>query len=174
MPDRPVAAAPVELPTSVEAALLRDLAPLDPGPAGARIRQRVLERIRPPQPDAAADANAAAGAAAAPFIDIRAHEGWRKSGPGIEIKVLNDDGHSAAWLVRLAAGATLPAHDHDAGAEECLVLEGRVWLNGVNYGPGDWQLAARGSSHGPVRSDEGCLLFLRSATLRGRGHAHAR
>jgi quercetin dioxygenase-like cupin family protein len=164
MRDRAVAA-PEELPASIEAALLRDLTPLDPGPAGARIRQRLFEHIRAPEE---------AGTAAASFIDIRAGEGWRSSGPGIEIKVLNDDGHTAAWLVRMAAGSSLPAHDHDAGDEECLVLEGRVWLNGVNYGAGDWQLAARGSRHGPVRSDEGCLLFVRSASLRGSGgHALA-
>jgi hypothetical protein len=42
------------------------------------------------------------------------------------------------------------------------VLEGDVWLDDTRYGPGDYQLARRGTRHGRVRSDGGCVLFVRS------------
>ena len=72
-------------------------------------------------------------------------------------------------LFRLAPGACLPAHDHDEGEEQCLVVAGDVWLDDAHYAAGDWQVAQRGTRHGAVRTDGGCLLFIRSAFTRSPG-----
>jgi anti-sigma factor ChrR (cupin superfamily) len=92
---------------------------------------------------------------------VRCDEGWQPFGDAAQMKVLHDDGRTMSWLLRLQAGARLPAHEHD-GPEECLVVSGDLWLNGECFGPGDYQVAAAGSRHDDVRSDRGCLLLVRS------------
>lgn len=114
-----------------------------------RIKRRVLERI------------AEGGANAAALIEIRRAEGWQPLSDKVDMKVLHDDGVTLSWLVRMKAGAALEGHDH-FGTEECLVLEGDVWLNEACHGPGDYQVAFAGSRHDCVRTDHGCLLFVRS------------
>lgn len=140
--------------------LLLDVAP-EPPPAdvAARIKRRVLKRVADgPHPDARGT------------IDIRRADGWRPLAEKAEMKVLHDDGITMTWLVRLEAGAVLQAHDH-AGTEECLVLEGDFWLNDVRYGPGDYQIAFAGSRHESARSDDGCLVFVRSPSPRAAAGA---
>jgi anti-sigma factor ChrR (cupin superfamily) len=119
----------------------------------ARIKARVLERV---------GAGAARTESRPGFIDVLAGAGWQAFAPGVEMKVLFEDGAARSWMVRMQPGSSLLAHEHDEGQEECLVLEGDVWLDDRQYGPGDYQLALRGTWHGRVRSDGGCLLFLRS------------
>jgi quercetin dioxygenase-like cupin family protein len=135
-----------------DAALELLLLGIEPEPpaadAAARIRRRVLMRV--------ADSHAAVS-----MIDIRRAEGWQPLADKAEMKVLHDDGATMSWLIRMEAGAALEGHDH-AGTEECLVLEGDVWLNDERHGPGDYQVAFAGSRHGCVRTDHGCLLFVRS------------
>lgn len=87
---------------------------------------------------------------------------WQKLAADIEIQVLVDDGESVSWLARFSAGATLPAHDHE-GDEECLVLDGSCSLSGVFLCKGDYQIARAGSHHENLFTNEGCLLFIRSA-----------
>ena len=140
-----------ELPGDLVAAMLADVAATDvSGDTAARIKARVLQRIGTPEPPRPG------------FIDVLAGSGWKTIAPGVEIKVLFEDDSARAWMLRLHAGCDLPAHDHDEGDEECLVLEGRVWLDDKEFGPGDYQLAHRGTRHGRVHSEVGCLLFLRS------------
>jgi anti-sigma factor ChrR (cupin superfamily) len=88
--------------------------------------------------------------------------GWRPFVNKTEMKVLSDDGVSRSWLVRMQPGSELPPHGHDDGDEECVVLEGEVWVNGLRYGPGDYTVALRGSTHHSVRTVIGALFFLRS------------
>lgn len=136
-----------------------------PADVAARIKARALGRIA----DAAAPASG--------FIEVLADAGWLPFGPGAQMKVLFDDGSTRSWMVRLQAGVELPAHEHDDGAEECLVLDGDLWLDDAHFGPGDYQLAARGTRHGKVRSEGGCLLFVRSPSPRpdaGRAAGSAR
>ncbi len=88
--------------------------------------------------------------------------GWLPFVAGAQRKILFDDGRTMTWLVRMAPGAALPAHRHDDGDEECLVVEGTVVVNGAAYGPGDYTLALRGSEHRWVRTNTGALFLLRS------------
>lgn len=144
-----------DLPAGFTQAMLGDVAGTDvPAALAARIKQRVMARIAGPQADAAETRPG--------FIDVLAGSPWQLLAPGVEIKTLFEDATSRSWMVRLQAGAALPAHDHDEGQEECLVLEGNVWLGDRQYGPGDYQLAGRGTRHAVVRSDRGCVMFIRS------------
>ncbi|GAB4480655.1 MAG: hypothetical protein OHK0044_28760 [Burkholderiaceae bacterium] len=139
------------LPRSTTAALLDALA-LEAPTRAARIRRQLLARV-------------AAGASAARSLDRTA--GWQPFVVGAEKKILFDDGRTVTWLVRMAPGAALPAHLHDEGDEECLVLEGAVVVNDVRYMPGDYALALRGSEHRSVRTDTGALCLLRSPSPHG-------
>lgn len=134
------------LPRSATIALLEALAPEAPARAD-RIGQRLAVRI-------ASDAGAARSLART--------AGWLPFVAGAEKKILFDDGRTMTWLVRMAPGAALPAHRHDEGDEECLVLEGAVVVNDITYGPGDYALALRGSRHRSVLTDTGALFLLRS------------
>jgi hypothetical protein len=100
------------------------------------------------------------------LIDVRRDENWQPLADKAQIKVLLDDGITMSWLAKLDPGADLPGHDHPAGVEECLVLEGELFLNGTRLGAGDYQLAAVGTWHATIRSPRGCLLFVRSPSPR--------
>lgn len=152
------AAMPAE---AVEWMLLDVAAEAPAADVAARIKRRVLKRV--------ADGPHTAAAA---MIDIRRADGWQPFADKAEMKVLHDDGVIMTWLVRMEAGAVLEGHDHE-GTEECLVLEGDFWLNDVRYGPGDYQVAFAGTRHNSARSDNGCLVFVRSPSPKA-AHAGAR
>lgn len=127
------------------------LDPIPPNPErAALLRQRILQRVTADQaPD--------------PHLTVRAHERhWHNIGPGIEIKLLRRASDNETYMLRLAPGATLPPHNHPED-EECLVLEGEVWLDNTHAFAGDYHLGRRGIPHGEIHTDTGCLLFLRSA-----------
>ncbi len=86
---------------------------------------------------------------------------WQKFGHGVERMVVSDEGSHHAWLLRLAPGASLPAHDHCHGDEESIILGGSCVLNGELLSAGDVHLAGQGSRHDQLVSDEGCLFWLR-------------
>lgn len=124
--------------------VLKALPPITPPPT---LRDRVLHSI----------------AAESKLLTIRADAGgWRDVGPGVAIRVLHKDVAGCSFLLRLAAGATFPAHDH-AGNEECILLEGDLTLDDVTIHAGDYHLAPRGARHGLIRSEHGALAFIRSA-----------
>jgi quercetin dioxygenase-like cupin family protein len=111
-----------------------------------------------------------------PIRTVRRDVGWTTVAPGIERKILFDDGSTMSWLVRLAPGADLPEHVHEDGAEECLIVEGEMCLNGECYRAGDYMVAAPGSRHMQTRTTTGATMFLRTpspgrsaATGAGRG-----
>ncbi len=134
------------------AALLLAVEP-QPPPTGsaARVRARLRQRIdrAPLKPTAE------------PFAARLRDQGWRPFFGGTRMKVLHDDGRMMSWLVQMPPGTRLPAHRHDDGSEECLVLEGEVIVNDERYRAGDYVLAPQGSAHYDVRSDTGALFFLR-------------
>lgn len=144
------------LPQAAVERMLLDVAPEPVAPeVAARIKVRLAKRV------------AAASRSAAPrFIDIRADEGWRPLTDRTEMKILCDDGTTLSWLVRMQPGAWLDAHAHDAGPEECLVVEGDLWLDGKRFGAGDYQLAPRGTAHHRVHTESGCVLYVRSPSPR--------
>ncbi|CAL1241383.1 cupin domain-containing protein [Candidatus Methylocalor cossyra] len=87
---------------------------------------------------------------------------WREIAPGVTEKRLWSDGTWVSRYLRLEPSARVPGHPHRA-AEECLMLEGDVFLGDILLRPGDYQWAAPGSRHGEVFSDTGALLFVRGA-----------
>lgn len=132
-------------------ALLEAQTPVLPPPDRMRaLRQRVL---------AVADASHRPGGDA--HLTIRETEGvWVPLLPGVRMKLLREDAETRSYLLRMAPGASLPAHNH-IHEEECMVLEGEVQLGDVHAQAGDYHLARSGLAHGSLYSPGGCLLFLR-------------
>lgn len=86
--------------------------------------------------------------------------GWIGRAPGVSIKPLRSDGSLASYFCRVEAGAELEGHFHGQD-EECLMIEGELFLGDVLLRAGDYQLAPAGTRHGPIASDTGALLFVR-------------
>jgi anti-sigma factor ChrR (cupin superfamily) len=90
---------------------------------------------------------------------------WEQVAPGIECKLLATDTERrrVSMLVRLAPGASYPAHTH-AGAEELHLLDGELWIDGRKLIPGDYNYGAPGSGDESVRSETGCTCVLITST----------
>ena len=84
---------------------------------------------------------------------------WLTAAEGIEEKLLWRDGQRESRFVRLAPGASLPAHHH-LQDEESLVVEGDVFFGDILARSGEFHLARAGTQHGEVLSDTGALLFI--------------
>ncbi|QWF71812.1 cupin domain-containing protein [Methylomonas paludis] len=95
-------------------------------------------------------------------IFANANEGWLPAGNGIMRKKLWGDGTRSSYFYRMQAGAQLPRHGH-ALEEECMVLDGEVFLGDTLLCTGDYQLATPGTWHDEVYSDVGVTLFVRGA-----------
>jgi anti-sigma factor ChrR (cupin superfamily) len=87
---------------------------------------------------------------------------WQQLAPGIRVKALfeNREAGRQAVLLELAPGASFPAHEHLEGVEECLVLRGEVRTGAVTARAGDYHAALAGSSHLPLETTTGALLFI--------------
>ena len=123
----------------------------------------LLPAVTPPA--AVWDTIAAALDAASPpaTVTVRYPEGeWRRLGPGVDIKLLLVDREAGfqSFLLRLAPGSRLPAHDHHA-TEECLLLEGDMLIGDRAYVAGDYHAALSGSRHETISTRNGGLVFLR-------------
>lgn len=102
-------------------------------------------------------------------MTIKATKGdWITMIPGVQKKILNKDSSTGmqSYLLRMQAGATLPAHEHTAD-EECLMLEGDAMVGDIHLSTGDYHFALKGSRHGSVKTQNGCLAFLRSYEATG-------
>ncbi len=117
--------------------------------------QRRLARI--------ADEEAAAPAPSAPRR--WAEPQWEKVAPGITCKLLATDAqrHKVSMLVRLAPGATYPAHTH-AGVEELHLLHGELWIDRRKLHAGDFSRAEPGTTDKRVWSETGCTCLLTTST----------
>ena len=94
---------------------------------------------------------------------------WHASSEGVEVLPLRGDSEVVSMLVRFAAGASVPDHHH-ALDEDCLVLQGEMFLGDILLRTGDYQLAPAGGSHFGETSDVGVLFFFHGAldpVLRG-------
>jgi quercetin dioxygenase-like cupin family protein len=89
-------------------------------------------------------------------------DGWQTLGAGITIKVLHEAGGVMSYLVRLAAGAAMPAHRHPVD-EECVVLEGEVQIGDLHVAAGGFHLGRQGVLHDRLCSQDGALIYLRGA-----------
>ena len=119
------------------------------------LKSRLMERVVGGDPPAA-PGRGKLGA-------IRSNEGkWRQSEfAGIQYKVLFFDRAAGlvTTLVRMEPGASLPAHVHGK-PEQCLVVEGDLWHEGHEYGPGDFTWAEAGSLDPEIRTKNGNLLLI--------------
>ena len=137
-----------ELTPGMVAALLAALEPLPPANAAA-IKARVMARV----------AETVEGVTV-----VRSTAGeWISYAPGMDVKVLFDDGRTRTWLARLEAETRLPGHDHPL-AEECLLLEGSAYMGDVFVKAGDYLRASAGTRHTGVYTPNGCVLLVRSAS----------
>jgi anti-sigma factor RsiW len=90
---------------------------------------------------------------------------WEQVAPGIECKLLASDTERdrVSMLVRLAPGASYPAHTH-AGIEELHLLDGELWIDGRKLLPGDYNYGAAGTGDDRVWSETGCTCVLVTST----------
>jgi anti-sigma factor ChrR (cupin superfamily) len=90
---------------------------------------------------------------------------WEQVAPGIECKLLatDDERHRISMLVRLAPGASYPAHTH-AGVEELHLLDGELWIDERQLFPGDYNYGAPGAGDERVWSETGCTCVLVTST----------
>jgi anti-sigma factor ChrR (cupin superfamily) len=102
---------------------------------------------------------------ALPAAEPWSEPAWEQVAPGIECKLLATDAdrHCVSMLVRLAPGASYPAHTH-AGVEELHLLDGELWINGRKLLPGDYNHALPGSADERVWSETGCSCVLLTST----------
>jgi len=92
------------------------------------------------------------------FVQRAAEAGWAPLRRGVDIRPLQTAGGRISMLVRVAAGARVPAHGHDRG-EECLMVQGELFLGDVLLREDEYQFAPAGTAHGELASDAGCVLF---------------
>lgn len=132
--------------------LLEALLPIEPqAERRASMRERIFERIHS-QPVPQRD-----------LITVRADEGnWIEVAPGVRLKKLLHSGGVVASLIRMRPGSSIPAHEHPE-PEECICLEGEVWLGSTRVCTGDFHYAPAGVPHGVVHSPAGCLLYVRTS-----------
>jgi anti-sigma factor ChrR (cupin superfamily) len=121
--------------------------------AAARVKKRLLRRI-------AADSTPR-------HLTLPLGEGeWRPFGPGVTMKVLHREGDALSYLLRLAPGASLPAHRHPLD-EECVVLEGEMHIGDLVVPAGGYHLGRKGVLHDRLTAPGGALIFLRGAVPEG-------
>jgi len=86
---------------------------------------------------------------------------WTEMGPGVSFTVLFEDpvAKRRSILVRALPGSNYASHFHDEGHEECLVLEGDLIMGDLTLLPGDYHIAAKGSTHPAATTMSGCLLY---------------
>ncbi len=86
---------------------------------------------------------------------------WTEMSPGVTYTVLFEDpvAKRRSILVRALPGSNYRAHFHEKGHEECLVLEGDLIIGDLKLLPGDYHIAAKGSTHPAATTMSGCLLY---------------
>ncbi len=87
---------------------------------------------------------------------------WQPLRDGVDIAPLYGQGAAVTMLARFAPGARVPAHPHGID-EQCLMVEGDLFLGDVLLPEGGFQFAPAGSGHGDLTADMPCLLFFHGA-----------
>ncbi len=92
---------------------------------------------------------------------------WRLLYPGVRVCPLPvGAGRTRAYLVKMAPGVRVPAHDHK-GPEITLVLEGGYSDETGTYRRGDLMIADAGLLHSPVADRQaGCVCMIVTAAPR--------
>lgn len=124
------------------------------------VRGRLIARVS--EAPSSRALNAVSGIFSDQFVSIHADDGqWQEVQDGILLKSLYVDHASgiATSLVRMKAGAALPAHQH-LGVEQFYVIEGDCNVAGQWLGPGDYHRASTGSTHDSTYTINGTLFLL--------------
>jgi quercetin dioxygenase-like cupin family protein len=81
----------------------------------------------------------------------------------VQVKVLrmNRERQDQTVLIRMQPGAIVVGHRHSQ-EEECLILEGEVFIGEHRLMQGDMHVARPGAVHSPIRAPGGALLLIRS------------
>lgn len=87
---------------------------------------------------------------------------WQPLREGVSLLPLYAEAGAVSLLARFEAGARVPAHPHGLD-EECLMVEGELFLGDVLLPEGGFQLAPGGTQHGELFADAPCLLFFHGA-----------
>lgn len=87
-----------------------------------------------------------------------AEAGWPEFAPGIRRRVLWTAGGQASLLYQTDPGASVPVHRHGHD-EECLMVEGELFLDDLLLQQGDYQLAPAGTGHRITETDTGVILY---------------
>jgi hypothetical protein len=90
------------------------------------------------------------------------NENWVEVIDGVFKRELWSDSVWVSRIYRLEPGVLIPGHSHLLD-EECMMLQGEVFLGDILLRAGEYQLAPAGSLHGEVCSDVGATLFVRGA-----------
>jgi len=93
---------------------------------------------------------------------LQTPQAWQPLREGVEICPLYGEGAAVSLLARFAAGGRVPAHPHGLD-EECLMVQGELFLADVLLPEGGFQYAPAGSQHGELVADAPCLLFFHGA-----------
>ncbi len=89
---------------------------------------------------------------------LDAEAGWPDFAPGVQRRVLWQRDGQAALLYLAQAGATVPYHQHGHD-EECLMVQGELFLDDLLLQAGDWQLAPAGTGHHATFTDTGAVIY---------------
>lgn len=87
-----------------------------------------------------------------------AEAGWPAFAPGIRRRVLWTADGQASLLYQTDPGASVPLHQHGHD-EECLMVEGELFLDDLLLQQGDYQLAPAGTGHRITETDTGVILY---------------
>ena len=89
---------------------------------------------------------------------LDATAGWPDFAPGIQRRVLWHRDGLAAMLYYAQPGASVPRHTHGHD-EECLMVQGELFLDDMLLRAGDYQLAPAGTAHRLTETDTGVVLY---------------
>lgn len=84
--------------------------------------------------------------------------GWPDYAPGIQRRILWQHAGQAATLYYVQPGASVPLHTHGHD-EECLMVQGELFLDDVLLQAGDYQLAPAGTGHRITQTDTGVVIY---------------
>ena len=104
------------------------------------------------------ESEAAAAPADLPFTLRDADAGWSPFAAGIRRRVLWQRDGQAALLYSAQPGAQVPNHTHGHD-EECLMVQGELFLDDVLLQLGDYQLAPAGTGHRITETDTGVVIY---------------
>lgn len=87
---------------------------------------------------------------------------WLPSRAGVRVMPLCGDAEVVSMLVHFEPGGTVPDHHH-ALDEDCLVLDGDMFMGDILLRPLDYQLAPAGGGHFGEMSEGGVTFFFHGA-----------